>query len=121
MTCIERYHRGVWKLLVTFAAGCSFQHGSLNGRDGSPGDLADTSNADSSDGRSDASGDCYGTGLVQVCFAQPPSMPKMLSTQTINTDTSPECQAYSSPQAIDACVIAGTIVSISGGNTISAI
>jgi hypothetical protein len=56
---------------------------------------------------------CYGSGLVHVCFAQPPSGMVLLPTnETIDTTSSPLCMHVSG-----ACVIAGSRVVLAFGAT----
>lgn len=65
---------------------------------------------------------CFGTGLVQVCLPAQPTMPITLGNQTIDTDASPMCVAYTSiPSGVQLCVIAGTMISQPGADTFKAV
>jgi hypothetical protein len=61
---------------------------------------------------------CLGT-FVKVCV-DPPQLSLTLSTQMINTDTSALCAAYTATPAVDACVVTGSSIAVSG-NPVSVI
>ena len=63
----------------------------------------------SGDAPTDAPG-CYGVGFGRVCIT-PPTGPTTLSG-TLNTDSSGSCVTYTAPTPFDACVIAGTDVTV---------
>jgi hypothetical protein len=67
------------------------------------------------DARHDAPPDtlaCYGTGIVQVCFAAPPTAPLTISTPTtIDTANSAMCAATVSG-ADNYCVLVGTSITV---------
>lgn len=53
---------------------------------------------------------CFGTGLVRLCLATPPTQPVTFgSSTTLDTDTSPACAPY---DGTGLCVVAGTGVVI---------
>ena len=43
---------------------------------------------------------CFGTGLVTFCLVEPPTTPLVLTTMTINTDTSPLCAQLTARRAL---------------------
>jgi hypothetical protein len=55
---------------------------------------------------------CLGT-FVKVC-ADPPQLSLVLAAQTINTDNSSLCAAYTATPALDACVITATSIALPG-------
>ena len=62
---------------------------------------------------------CYGTGIVQACFATAPSMPRTFSSNTtIDTDSTSMCDAILNSTAW--CVISGSTVQVSAGVTVKA-
>src|SRR5258706_48064 len=60
--------------------------------------------------------DCYGA-FEHICIAAP-TQPLNITSQTIDTDTSLLCRLYTGN--VDACVIAGTTVTIASGTTVVA-
>jgi len=98
-------------------AGCNFAPNSAGPGDGAASDQA-VIDAEARDAPIDASmalegiPACFGT-FVTVCI-DAPTAPAELALM-INTDTSPLCVPYTSPQSADACVIAGTSISLSSG------
>jgi hypothetical protein len=64
-----------------------------------------------------ATQDCVGA-FVNVCVGRPLA-PIILTTQTLNTATSPLCAGYQSTPALDACVIAGSAITIPGNTTVT--
>lgn len=60
---------------------------------------------------------CFGT-FVTVCIDTPTGSPTFPAT--LDTDNSPLCEPYTSPQGIDACVISGASISLSSG-TVAAV
>jgi hypothetical protein len=73
--------------------------------------------ADPSDGKIDPPDDdptCFGTAIVEICLADTPTEPVDLTTQTIDSDTSPACVVYTSATDTIACVIAATALTVSG-------
>jgi hypothetical protein len=104
-------------LFALVASGCGFSSGAIGASpdagadDPPPGDLPP--------------GDARICGGVfdQVCV-EPPSSPLMLTTRTIDTSrmTAPSpCVAYSAIPAVDACVIAGSSITIPGNHTVTVI
>ncbi|MGE5183652.1 MAG: hypothetical protein ACM31C_16385 [Acidobacteriota bacterium] len=62
---------------------------------------------------------CYGSGLVQACFAATPSGTKTYTTNTtINTDDTSTCMAVTSSSAW--CVIAAQTIDVDAGATLTA-
>jgi len=57
---------------------------------------------------------CVGT-FHRVCIDPPPTTAVTLMTQQIDTTTSPLCAAYSATPEVDACVIAGSSITVPAG------
>jgi len=83
--------------------------------DDAPRDTPDGSGGPGSDG---AVGQlCLGT-FVKVCVATPTTA-LTLSAQTINTANAPQCVPYTATPSVDACVIAGSTITIPSANKVS--
>ena len=102
--------RWVW-LLGLF--GCVF---SIDG--GSLGVDAADAPTDAPDAPPDGTlSECFGA-FVPICTA-PQTTARTLTTQVINTDTSPLCAPYSSTSGIALCVITGASITIPAGATVT--
>src|ERR1043165_6172944 len=103
-----------WPLALAFA-GCGF----------SASVLPDDANGDARpiDAAVDAAPDmmttqlCLGT-MHRICVAAPTSSLSLM-TQSINTGTSTLCIEYTATPAVDACVIAGQMISLPSNNTVT--
>ena len=102
-------------LLLGVLSGCSFQPAGLgqDAADGSP--VADATDAPPPD-VPPVVPLCAGT-FASVCVPALPATPLDLNT-SINTDTSPLCMVGATPS--DACVVAGTSITIVGGHHVFA-
>ena len=100
--------------LVVLGA-CSFEPNRLAG-DAARDTPSDDNTANGSDGSNGTGPACYGTGVVQICPAQPPSGTLTLSG-TLDTATASACKAYSvaqGQQPLDACVVTAQAVVVTG-------
>jgi len=104
------------RLVLCGLAGCGFN--SSGAIDAGPGDAARDGGLDATDAPSDSSIDgppaagCYGS-FAPVCLATIPTAPLDINQPlTIDTDTSPLCRPTANGTAIDACVLAGSDVTI---------
>jgi hypothetical protein len=107
--------RYAWLFLV---GACSFSTNRITG-DGAPGDTSPP--ADGSAGDDGVVASCYGTGVVQICPAAPPSGTITLSG-TLDTATASACKPYSvapGQQPLDACVVTAQSAVISGTLTVT--
>ena len=110
-------------VLALAAAGCGFRSasttaiaddGGVQGPDAADIDARPIDSA-ALDGKQQAV--CIGT-YVTVCVDPPNSTPTFM-TGVLDTDTSPLCVPYTSPQGVDACVITGTSITVPGGIGVS--
>ena len=114
--------RGV--VLASLVCGCNFSHGLLSA-DAQTGDTSDVGNVGDAPEAADAAVDsqtepCFGADPVTICFAQPLTTALVITTQTIETSSgSTACMAYTSPQSVDACVLAGSSITIESGITLT--
>lgn len=63
---------------------------------------------------------CFG-GAYQVCVPAAPTAPLTLATQTIDTGTDPRCTIVPQPSGPALCVIAGTMVDVPTGATVTGV
>src|SRR5262245_64784752 len=95
---------GLWSTVpLVMLAGCHFDTSPV--RDGSPG--MDTAGNDA------PGANCFGHGFEIVCLAAQPTGSLTIQGVAINTDSSTMCAATTSA-TVDACVLAGHDVTISG-------
>ncbi|HEY5933915.1 MAG TPA: hypothetical protein VIU61_04755 [Kofleriaceae bacterium] len=79
--------------------------------DDAPIMLVDASTLDAPPGA-----ECFGTGLVRICLAAAPTVAlNVTANQTINTDDMGMCTPVVGGTNIDACVLAGSTVTIANG------
>jgi hypothetical protein len=109
--------RGV--VLAASLAGCNFSHGVLPADAPGPGDDASDAANVLDDAAIDAPPElCFGTDPITICFEQPLTTPLVVTTRTIDTGGT-DCMAYTSPQSVDACVLAGSSITIDAGVTLT--
>lgn len=107
-------------VLAASLAGCNFSHGVLLADAPVAGDDASDAANVVGDAAIDAPPElCFGTDPVTICFEQPLTTPLVVTTQTIDTGGT-DCMAYTSPQSVDACVLAGSAITIESGVTLTA-
>jgi hypothetical protein len=106
--------RCAWLVLL---GACTFAPNRLTG-DAAPGDIdaPPGQSTTGSDGSNSTGPACYGTGIVQICPAMPPTGTLTLSG-TLDTATASACKAYSvapGQQPLDACVVTAQTVVVTG-------
>ncbi len=106
-------------VLAASLAGCNFSHGLLPADAPVAGDDASDAANVPGDAAIDAPPQlCFGADPVTICFEQPLTTPLVVTSQTIDTG-GPDCMAYTSPQSVDACVLAGSSILIDSGVTLT--
>src|SRR5688572_25984041 len=103
--------------LASLLVGCSFPHGQLPSDASGPMDDAPMIDAAVTmiDASPPSNALCFGTAPVRICFAQPLTTPLVLSSSRVVDTGGTGCVAYTSPTNTDACVLAGSAITIESG------
>lgn len=105
-----------WLVLVAALAGCRGLLGIDDGRLlGDGGAEADADGAVPVDVPT-----CFGTGMVSLCLAAPPTAPRAFATTMFDTATACD-QVVTLGSGLEVCVVAGSSISVSGAATLRAI
>jgi hypothetical protein len=99
-----------WSWLIVLA-GCKFSSPQV-GDDGGVTDVARDTGF-----HPEAGDECFGSGFLQVCLKMPTTT--AMPSGAIFTDGGLPCQPYTSPQGVQACVIAGTDIMFAGTGTVT--